>query len=134
MYRRLLTVALLPSLLLPPAEALGHSHGNSQPADHDLRAHVHFDDHLLGGHDDPNCPDDADDHDDDALYLVPGAIPLSQIASGQADFDTSIRLSSLMADSLFFVETADWYMPRPHPPPGATLNCTLYVLHLALLI
>ena len=41
MYRRVVTLLLLPGLLLSQAAVFGHTHGDGTHAGHDLRPHVH---------------------------------------------------------------------------------------------
>ena len=98
MYRRVVSLLLLPCLLLTQSAAFGHSHGGSQPAGHDLRPHIHttsataghqqdhdrhHQGHGGGGHhhdaddatsDAPTSltspqPEPLPDHDSDAIYI-----------------------------------------------------------------
>ena len=41
MYRRVVSLLLLPCVLLTQTAAIGHAHGGGQPAGHDLRPHFH---------------------------------------------------------------------------------------------
>src|SRR5260370_1019302 len=41
MYRRVLCLLLLPCVLLTQSASLGHCHGDTEPAGHDLRPHFH---------------------------------------------------------------------------------------------
>lgn len=57
MYRRVVSLALLPCLLLSQTAVLGHAHGGGQPAGHDLRPHFHTAPTGHGHH-----HDDSDGH------------------------------------------------------------------------
>lgn len=164
MYRRIVSLLLLPCVLLTQSAAFGHSHGGSQPAGHDLRPHVHtnpvpaghhhdHDDghhhHGHGGHhhdvvndvasDAPvtpptQSPEPLSDHDSDAIYV-------------NATDAVAVERSELPGGACDFwtVFTSDllaqaWAVPqaRPvicgHPPPLPGHVCPLYVKHRALLI
>ena len=147
MLRRVLAIALVPCLLLPPAEAMGHSHPDVQPAGHSrphfhIAAIAHCHEHEAGGHHHDECEAEDEsalnqvalpDHDDDAVFLTAGTF-----ASG---FDTSVNgmTGSLkqpicFGHSLFVLVGESSYAQHPHPPPLTVPDCPLYLLHLALLI
>lgn len=98
MYRRAVSLLLLPCVLLTQSAALGHAHGGSQSAGHGLRPHVHtkllatdhrhdhsHHHHGHSGHHHHHHDDDDDvresepypepqpvppsDHDSDAVYV-----------------------------------------------------------------
>lgn len=163
MYRRVLSLLLVPCALLTQSAALVHAHCG-QAAGHDPRPHIHVKpaatdhehrhdghhhhhghSHGPGGH--HHHHEDCDDHPDAQPVLPPDA-PLDH------DSDAAyLTVTDLVSGRLagFDPAAADclglYYLPvnsvvtgvssvRPawvHPPP-LVLNCPLYVRHLALLI
>jgi hypothetical protein len=157
MLRRVVTLLLLPCLLLSQSAAIGHAHGGSLPAGHDLRPHVHasfavstHDAH--GHHDGHGCHHhhgeavghDADPvtavaqehpvpHDHDAVYL-PAESTVAPRERLQNDFDFSAWLVTIA-----LVIGCDFY--AADPPLQARASAAeraparpLYIRHLALLI
>ncbi len=163
MYRRIVSLLLLPCVWLTQSAAVGHSHGGSQPTGHDLRPHVHTNpcsaphshDHHHHGpeghhnhhhHDGDDVPEsDAQsslpeqespsDHDSDAIYI--------------SGVDVIIDVRSVVADELaasfMWAAEGTWsisFSTNPlndatrwsHPPPRPGYSCALYVRHLSLLI
>ncbi|VTU01451.1 unnamed protein product [Gemmataceae bacterium] len=157
MFRRAVSLILLPCLVLTQSALVGHSHGGKEPPGHDHRPHFHaaepaapHDHHAPGGHhhhddagnDEPEHataePTDLKplpDHDDDAVHF---AVDMAT-GSGQ-NFDDTISVFSwqLLPLNLSFggvVGCPDRSPPRPHPSPHPVASdCPLYVRHLALLI
>jgi hypothetical protein len=162
MYRRVLSLLLVPCALLTQSVALVHAH-YGQATGHDPRPHVHVRstverEHCHGGHhhhhghhhgpgghhhphdDSDTCldslpalpPGQPVDHDSDAAYLT-----VTDLVSGRlAGFD------GVTADCVGFhypsliVAVPGVSQGRPawvHPPPIVPA-CPLYVRHLALLI
>src|SRR4051794_7803386 len=80
MYRRVVSLLLLPSLLHLQQLSLGHAHGGSQPPGHDLASHIHinttchehddFGHHHHGDVDHHDGDDDDDDSDTDVLQAT----------------------------------------------------------------
>ena len=160
MYRRTLSVILVPCLLLTQSAALGHTHNGSEPAGHDLRPHFHLTTALAGHtHDDthhhshhgdhhhndgnqtkpplPLTPDTSplSSHDNDAVFIeVVDALVhgRSAIADAGADWSQWIALGLATVSS---ISLSDISAAPAHPPPRLTSSsCPLYVRHLTLLI
>ncbi len=163
MYRRVVSLLLLPCLLLTQSVAVGHSHAGPKPAGHDLRPHFHTTPapaghghdghrHGPGGHHHPHAP--ADDSSAPADETTPPAEPQSDHDSS-AVYTASVDLvahqrSSADTDPTGFVLWAiAWLNPSTtflsaspphevanwtHPPPGSGYSRPLYVRHLTLLI
>ena len=156
MYRRAITVLLLPCVLLTQSVAPVHSHGGDQPADHDSRPHFHTS-ALRGGHTHHHDGHGHHHHDEDdaeeaAEVPAPSREPLSDHHDADAVFvgpvdaacrerpqaEASEPATPLIAQPDRLV--ADWDAPTPreveywnHPPPTAGA-CPLFVRHLTLLI
>lgn len=162
MYRRVVSLFLLPYVLLTQAAAFGHSHGGSQPAGHDLRPHIHttrapaghrhdHGRHHHGGgghhHDADNVTSDAPttptfphpeplpDHDSDAIYINAADVVVER-SKPASEIAPSVWWTAAEAD----VFAKDWADPPAHsafcghPPPLYGQFCPLYIRHLALLI
>lgn len=149
MFRRLIAISLLPSLLLPPAATLAHTHPDVQPDDH-TRPHLHLAPPTHAHHHGPNghrhddeahdisipaSPQDQEarsDHDDDAVFLTLDASGFKSVRNEVAD---SFRILGLIQhsplDPCFACST---FAQRPHPPPSPHSKCPRYLRHLALLI
>ncbi len=155
MYRRVVSLFLLPCVLLPQTAALGHAHGVSQPAGHDLRPHFHtgpssapgqqahgHHHHGPNGHhhdddgDDGAPPEPLSDHDADAVFLPSVDVVLNKCPV----LDNELTVSPFLAVNGSNVVAAIWVAPPSgsvnwaHPPPPVRYPCPLYVRHLALLI
>ena len=149
MFRRSIAILLLPSLLLPPAATLGHTHRDGQSADH-KRPHLHLASQTQGHHhgllghrheEDGNeasvrasarHQDPQPNHDEDAIFLTPDATERSPVGAETTD---SLRLLELMPTSILASCPAHWsFAQRPHPPPSPNSDCPRYLRHLALLI
>lgn len=89
MYQRVVSLLLLPCVLLTQSAALGHSHGGSQPAGHNLRPHFHTnsssaprsDDHGHHHHGPDghhHYHDDGDDVPEPDTQPTPAPEPLSE--------------------------------------------------------
>ena len=149
MFRRSIAILLLPSLLLPPAATLGHTHQDGQPADH-TRPHLHLASHSqahhhgLNGHhheDYANVAsipatsrhqDPQPNHDEGAIFLTLDAPERSPVG---AEATASLRFLESMPTSFFASRLAHAsFAQRPHPPPSPHSDCPRYLRHLALLI
>ena len=149
MFRRSIAILLLPSLLLPPAATLGHTHQNGPPADH-ARPHLHLASHSHGHHHGVNGHhhDDEDhdtsisatsrhqdpqpNHDEDAIFLSLDAFGYMSAENEAAD---STRFLGMMPTSfLASCPTHSRFAQRPHPPPAPHSDCPRYLRHLTLLI
>jgi hypothetical protein len=148
MLQRFLAITLLPCLLLPPAESLGHLHSGVEPVGHS-RPHFHLatiaHDHEpeTGGHH-HECEAEEDsglqnhalwpDHDDDAVFLsvnlvAPGCDPSLEAPSSALKHPIRFWLSEVIS-----IADESSYAQNPHPPPTPYADCPRYLLHLALLI
>lgn len=162
MYRRVVSLLLLPGLLLTQSAALGHSHGGSQPAGHDLRPHFHAAPTSAGhGHGCHHHGPDGHHHPHATADDGPGPDTRTPPAGPQSDHDSSAvytagvdlvahQRSSADTDPAGFVQwTIAWLnlsttflsaspphevANRTHPPPDSGYSCPLYVRHLTLLI
>jgi len=158
MFRRVVSLILVPCLVLTQSAFLGHSHGGKEPPAHDHRPHLHATkppaphdhQHGPGGHhhhddagDDepehataePTYPEPLPDHDDNAVHV---AVDIAT-GSGQIIDDTTRVFSwQLLPLNVSFgrvVGCPDRSPPRPHPSPHSVASeCPLYVRHLTLLI
>lgn len=153
MYRRVVSLILVPCLLLTQSAALGHCHREGTPTGHDYHPHFHTTsvsaphDHGSGGHrhhDDeleptpavPPNPDPSPNHDDDAVYVTVVAVATGRVQAGDDDARVSFWHLSL-PDALtgWLAGCRDHAVPHLRPPPGSSSpDCPLYVRHLALLI
>ncbi len=153
MYRRVVSIFLLPCVLLAQSAALGHAHSGSQPAGHDLRPHFHTNriSYSCGGgshhhHDDgddlpePDTqptpqPEPLSDHDEDAVYVAVDTVVSGRVQAG--DDDTRCQVWLLPALNLL---AAPYGLGEPpnswtHPPPLLPASdCPLYLRQLTLLI
>ncbi len=159
MYRRVVSLLLVPCALLTQSAALSHAHCGHATG-HDPRPHLHVKPaatghghhhnghrhhHGPGGHHHPHETGDDDpaaqpslapaapaDHDSDALYLT-----ATDLASGRlSGFDPAVADCLGLHDPSVELVVADVSPARPawaHPPPIVP-RCPLYVRHLALLI
>ena len=149
MFRRPIAILLLPSLLLPPAATLGHTHQNGPPADH-ARPHLHLARQTHGHHHGPHGHrHDADanvasvaatsrhqdsqlDHDEYAIFFTVDALERSPIGAEAAA--SLIFLESMPPLFLASCPAHSSFAQRPHPPPSPHPNCPRFLRHLALLI
>lgn len=157
MYRRVVSLLLLPCVLLTQSAALGHCHGGNHPAGHDPRPHIHLNTvrhephghrHGPGGHHHHKSdtapatatlpapqPEPPSDHDSDAIFFTDAsAVPPRSAAGGppgdSPEWATSwLNLSTTLPWAGLPQVAANWC----HPPPVGRA-CPLYVRHLALLI
>jgi hypothetical protein len=156
MYRRVVSLLLVPCLLLTQSAALGHHHGGDQPPGHDLRPHVHTTpaphdhehhhgpgshDHHDDGEDEsetarisPSLPQPLSDHDDDAVYVTVEFVVAGRVQSGQEVERAPWLPPSVNAAPAVRGGLREWSAPWPHAPPWIASACPLYLLHLALLI
>jgi hypothetical protein len=161
MYRRVVSLLLLPCVLLTRSAALPHAHGSGQPVGHDLRPHIHthptsapheHGHHREGPgghhHDDdddddapesdlqPASPEPLSDHDSDAVF-IPGVDAVVNSRSAVADERVTSPLWSppgLIRSGAFWDDPPALTAYWIHPPPELSYPCALYVRHLALLI
>jgi len=153
-YRRVVSLLLLPSLLLSHAAAFGHTHGDDTPAGHDQRPHVHV--RLPAGHahghhhrgpgghhhyhdDDetapavPPPPDPLSDHDADAVFVSTDAAVVERpVTVGTAEVAALwiVPEAGVSAGGSLIALVCPAGNGRPPPRPA----CPLYVRHLALLM
>lgn len=160
MYRRVVSLLLLPCVLLTQSAAmLGHAHAGMRLPGHDLRPHVHTnaastrhaDDHghhhhgpgVHHHHNDAEpgphtaaLPESQPDHDSDALYVT--AVDAVVAERSQALEDIASSFWWLIAEEVCFASCWDYPPDRSiacgHSPPQSGSPCPLYVRHLALLI
>lgn len=159
MYRRVVSLLLLPGLLLSQAAAAGHTHGDHTPADHSIRPHVHTAPavvadrhHARGHHHGPGGHHHYHDEDDEGSFPSP-TVPPPQ-AEPPADHDADALFVPVVTVGVerpasvgVFVAAVVWVVceavggtlgvfmcpagnGRPPPDPA----CPLYVRHLALLM
>lgn len=137
MYRRVLTLLLLPPLLLQGV-CFSHSHASediAEPADHAHTRHFHSPLHTHPHHhhdeDEPQAPL-SPAHDDDAVYF-PDAIPGSTADDSSLTQEQNAFVLALQA----FIDAVSIAPPSPpavaHPPPLPPC-CPLYLRTLTLLI
>ena len=162
MYRRIVTLLLLPCVLLTQSVAHGHSHGEGQDAGNDARPHFHaalavsppdHDHHHQGPgshhhqsdrnadptdapiapHSDPS--ESLPDHNSDAVFVA-----ASDAVGGRSEFSEGIHSAfwwtAACTDSIECVLDDRLVNSKfcGHPPPLVGRICPLYVRHLALLI
>ncbi|MDB5311301.1 MAG: hypothetical protein JWO38_5503 [Gemmataceae bacterium] len=155
MYRRVVSLVLLPGLLLTQSAVFGHSHGGNQPAGHGIRLHIHTNPaparHDLGHHHGPgghHHHHDADDepepaqpepmsgHDDDAVYVADEVIvarPVQTGDDGTRDLVWLLPSPGVSADRWTTLSEREGRWTHP-PPRITTADCPLYLRHLSLLI
>lgn len=163
MYRRVLSLLLLPCVLLTQSVAFGHSHVGGQPAGHDLREHIHtnpvvVDSHNAHGHRHHHGPGGHHHHHDDVTDTAePNAQPKPQ-PEQPSDHDTdAIFVNATDAvmversEAVTQVESLNWWSFSDSAPfaacdavppirsvicahPPPGQLCPLYIRHLSLLI
>jgi hypothetical protein len=158
MYRRVVSLLLLPAVLLTQWSGVGHSHGSFQPAGHDHTPHVHsclLSSHHHDGYEgrhhdqdaDPGDPEQAEclgqsapveDHDDDAVYIPASALLRLR---GQSSQDRSSEWSDPVATGAMVstpLAVPRLFPPLSHPPPRSCRphcpDCPVYLQTCALLI
>lgn len=160
MYRRVVSLLLLPFVLMSQSVTFGHCPGGSAGG-HDLRPHVHFNaesSHADHGHrhgpcghhhhhhsedettDEGGTPAPAQEpspcHDSDAVFFGPGDPVVVERAKAEVEAGDSTWLSAV--EATMFPCFADLARPSSshfsHAPPAARPACPLYLRHLALLI
>ena len=161
MFRRVVSLVLLPCMLLTQSATFTHAHGGSPPAGHDLRPHVHTNTasashhhghhhHGPGSHhhhhddgDDapepdtqPPRPEPFSDHDSDAVYLASVDILVNERVGVDEELMASVRLASGSPDSFvaYWVGPASGWGYWTHPPPPSASSRPIYVRLCALLI
>lgn len=155
MYRRVVSLFLLPCVLLAQSASLGHAHGSSQPSDHILRPHVHVKlekqahSHSHGTeshhhhHDvamptESAIPDEQPEptHDSDAVYV--SAIDLVVLQSSlvlvkdQSSVFLSVVELAILASSFDCNQVAAAICS--HPSPFNVQHCARYIQLLTLII
>jgi hypothetical protein len=156
MYRRLVSLFLLPCLLLTQPAAFAHSHGDAQPTGHDLRPHFHSTTthdrhdhyHSSGNHhhthrhdaagqpaEPVTClttqPEPLSDHDADAVYV--GSVDTIAAERPQVEGGSKPALWWSVPSNV----VAAWWRDNPDTPmvcsqpPPSRASCPLYVRHLA---
>lgn len=162
MFRRVVSLILLPCLLLTQSVALlGHAHAGLRLPGHNLRPHVHTHPVALDGHDahghrhgpgghhrhhddakdipEPDTqttplPEPPTDHDSDAVYVnVTDAVVVERPQpTTQVESSDWWSLPDLAPFATFRDEPPTHTLVCGHPPPGH--HRPLYIRHLALLI
>lgn len=163
MLRCVVSLLLVPCVLLTQSAALGHSHGGTKPAGHDLRPHFHTNPiptagdhdghrHGPGGHHHPHAAGDdvpgpdtqttppagsRSDHDSSAVYTA--SVDLASNLRSSADsepVESSLWAVAWLNPSLTFLSASQppEAANRAHPPPDSGHSCPRYVRHLTLLI
>jgi len=157
MYRRVLSLLLLPSLLFNQAGALCHEHDVDTPAGHGVQPHVHVSlliEHTQGhshhqdGH--PHCHDEDESRPEPPRPIDPQGDSQSRHNADAVYFpvqDLCVERGSLGGEQVGSV----WYLVghtssqrvalwtqsvtfRGHPPPPPHHTRPLYIRHLALLL
>jgi hypothetical protein len=160
MYRRVLSLLLLPCLVLSQSAAIPHTHAAGQPDGHDFRSHVHISQaptthqtshghhHGPGGHhhDDidevesttpaqiPPLHQPDHDHDTNAIYFT-----VTDLGG-----TTRYEVREVVTASCLWSPTNEIPLSNTHSdlgcrefwghPPPADFQSPLYILHLTLLI
>jgi hypothetical protein len=164
LYRRVVSVFLLPCVLLSQSAALGHAHGGREPAGHDLRPHFHttpastrheHGHHYHGPdghhhhHDDGDNPTEPDsqptqqpeplseqEHDSDAVFID----SVEVIVSERSAVDDELAATLKRAATGLNLPTGCWAdalheaVNWTHGPPSSGYARPLYIWHLSLLI
>jgi hypothetical protein len=157
-FRRIVSLLLLPGLMLSQAAAAGHAHGDHTPADHSARPHVHTlpaaeDRHHAHGHhhgpgghhhqhddEDESAPtvpppqaDPLSDHDTDAVFVPTDAVVVERAASVEVIPVAVVWVVCDTGEPIGATLSVFVYPARNgRPPPDPA--CPLYVRHLALLM
>ncbi len=162
MYRRIVSLLLLPCMLLTQSVAFSHCHNGSQPAGHELCAHFHTRHAIVGSSHDhghhhgsghhhhhkserdsdsrpekqpPSQPEPLTDHDSDAVYI--GSFDaVIRVSSSDAKELTTLSLADAVGSNSAALDSADppYYAASwAHAPPPAR-DCPLYLRLAALLI
>jgi hypothetical protein len=155
MFRRVVSLLLLPCVLLTQSAVYGHSHGEDQPAGHDLRPHFHTNPlstapehghhHGPGGHrhedeedDDAPPPEEQTphDHDSDAVFVTSIDVVLDQRSAAEDVNAASPPWGAAELTPVAAIGDSSPAVPadRTHPPPEIGYHCALFLRHLALLI
>ena len=164
MYRRVVSLLLLPCVLLTQSAAVfGHAHGGVQPAGHDLVPHLHTNPVPTGHHHDHNgghhhgngghnhdvvdevapdapvtpptqSPAPLPEHDSDSIYFH--ATDAVAVERSELPVGSSVFWTAFACDlfSEAHVGGSTHLMVCAHPPPRLGHVCPLFIRHLALLI
>jgi hypothetical protein len=159
-FRRVVSLFLLPGLLLSQAAAVGHAHGEDTPTDHSARPHVHTlpaaaDRHHTRGHhhgpgghhhhdddEDETAPtpavpppqaDPLSDHDAGAVFVPADAVVVERPASVEV-VDAAVMWIICDAGEAVRGLPAVFMCPAGNGRPPPDPSCPLYVRHLALLM
>lgn len=159
MYRRFVSLLLLPCMLLAQSASLGHAHGSNQPSDHNLRPHIHTKleqqvhshshSHGTGGHHHHHdyavptetvIPDQQSEpsptHDSDAVYVSALDLIILQISPVLDEDQYSIFLSAV--ELAILASAFDCHRGTvaicSHPPPISVQHCARYIQLLTLII
>jgi hypothetical protein len=164
MFRRVVSLAVMPCVLLSQSAALGHSHGGREPAGHGIRRHFHTNpvsiahDHGHHHHDrtshdhdhdkgasasefgDPRTQQPApltrDDHDSDAIFVDCVDVIINSFAA----IDNGLGAFLIPSDAGWYLPTGYWttgtcaVVDQTHGPPTSGYACPLYLRQLTLLI
>jgi hypothetical protein len=152
MYRRVVSLLLVPCLLLTQSAALGHAHAGQRAGDA-ARPHVHVPSvlsHQHGANGSHRHHHDADNEPHAAVPVSPAPAPVSDHDHDAVYVAVDVVFAGRgpdaeFADCCWLMPSCDvafdgWFGPKertawePHPPPPRGADCPLYVRHLALLI
>lgn len=164
MFRKLLTLLLLPCVLMSQSAVFGHAHGGSEPAGHELRPHLHTSgtshehdhsqEHADEGHhhhhgpghhahgqkeqrsDSNSQPVTPAEHDSDAVYLqCVDAVVASRVVV-ELEFPLLLggAFDSWNPTDVPTVPQSVDYIRWAHAPPLLGPSCPLYLRQLSLLI
>ncbi|QDT26995.1 hypothetical protein Enr10x_23080 [Gimesia panareensis] len=159
MYRKIVSLFLIPLVLLTQSVTFGHSHAGNHPAEHDLRAHIHVssaeaheqhghshahgahshkhEGHSHSDHDQPVVPEvEAPfDHDSSAIYLNSTDLTSGSRTTLNSELLLSFHWIVIEADalacSLSSGSSPEWSR-QDCAPPGA--ESPLFLRHHAFLI
>ena len=148
MFRRIVTITVMPLLLLPGL-CQAHSHagtGIEEPADHDSRPHFHlrwFAGSLFQIQHTPTCcsaeaglhaDNPAADHDADAVYFA-GSAALTRLHENSRTVLAQGPVQPLQVGvSQFQTEWAATSQTLPHPPFFSRDRCPIYLQKLTFLV
>ncbi|QGQ24803.1 hypothetical protein F1728_19865 [Gimesia benthica] len=158
MFRKTVSLILIPFVMLTQSVAFGHAHADNQPAGHDLRVHIHLNSseadaehghvhshgnhcHAHGDHahseqeQEPSSQLDSPfDHDSSAIYLNSTDLTSGARSNINLDVNDLLLRSLTRADSVSEVVSA--YGPALREPDCAPPDTAapLFLRHHAILI
>lgn len=154
MFRKLLALLMLPCVLMSQSAVVGHAHGGSEPAGHELRPHLHtgashehgdeghhhHHDTSHHSHDQRSASDSQPvtpaEHDSDAIYLqCVDAVVASRVVV-ELEFSRLLDgvFDSWNPPNLLAVAQSGDVIRWANTPPLLGPSCPLYLRQLTLLI